>query len=1289
MRKHLFLLLAVTVLVMALCAAGFADGIPDADEVLNRILNTTYYSLDTLQEINEDQYSIIPNESDPTERIYLSGERATSGSVEFESGDEWMKDLVMWIKNISPGENAIGVGAHDFSQPGEATFHITAASKNNSFDQAYTVKVVPFPENAFEPKENAEIRIVPGASYTEQELIAMTGTLAPELAESSVDSFMFHGSGNGQEYWLDAGNLGVFYQYEKTEMTGIISFSIANAQFAIYDVKIGPVPFSLKGPKNIYPGAENRYTIMPAQEGTPVPGDFVLTAEGAEIDADGKLILKENAKSGDEITVTASSAEAELTCTLTATVADNPLKSLVWTETEVSGIVIPMANTESGTFEEPRYESLWEGLENNFNISGSGQLTQDFWFNTSTNVLTYTQPNAMDQLMRNAAEREEDWKQREYEETGRVYINGYPVVYGQYTESHPNDNWANRFVECSGMIGRYEIYLFYSVNGNTQAGMPPLGTDILLETLSRITIDGQPVEMRNEPPAFSVSGPQKIYPGMDIIYKIIPVLEEIPVPGDTVLTAEGAEIDAEGKLTLKEDVKAGDTIVVTATSAESDYTAVLKAEVIENPLNNITWTEAEEAGLTIPIASVENGTVNGPNQQDLWDGVEANVSFDSNGPVPVSNGWFNMSISYQLYTRSNLTILEMYRNSAQSEEDWKKQDYDDVGRVYLNGYPILYRIRKEINSNDDWQNNTIECNGQLGNYQFYLFFNVSGSIRDGVPPVDKEFMEGILGRIKVDGEPVQVKDQAPAFIVSGPQNVYPGNEIRYAVVPVTEDTAIPGDTVLTAEGAEIDAEGKLTLKEDAKAGDIFTVIASSAEADYSFTITGTVSENPLNLLTWSETEDMAGIVLPVYEGENKEGPIFQDVWNGVEVNAYGNSYGNLPQTNLWYNYNYNITKYTRSNRTFKQMMQDLKWSYNDWTQRSDYVKVGYVYVNGCPLIYGIRLDTQEDGNWQNQSVDCYGQVGPYSLSIYNNISGNPNNGVPSMDVDFLGDVLSRIRIDGEPVEVIAHEPVPELIQADGITETSAGVNVAYTAGDAQPIFGALTWQVTNENGEATKAATVDKKGTVRTGRVTETEKVIIRVKYENCSDSASASTELTIWPAVKKINILTTGTYLYLDSNHSLTLTPAADPENAKLMGLTWTMSKEGFAELTENEDGSVTLTPVSAGVVTVTVTDAAGKKGTVKITVTDQPVTAVEIVTKGAAAPGKTVTLTAKTIPDKPACKDVTWSINVDESIATVDAKGILKIAKETEPGTVITVTCTALGAPEPVTTTLDVTVE
>ena len=72
-----------------------------------------------------------------------------------------------------------------------------------------------------------------------------------------------------------------------------------------------------------------------------------------------------------------------------------------------------------------------------------------------------------------------------------------------------------------------------------------------------------------------------------------------------------------------------------------------------------------------------------------------------------------------------------------------------------------------------------------------------------------------------------------------------------------------------------------------------------------------------------------------------------------------------------------------------------------------------------------------------------------------------------------------------------------------------------------------------------------------------------------------------------------------------------------------------------------------------------------------------------GNVKPGGSVTVTAVLQPKTAGNKNVEWSLDVGEDIATIDAKGKVKISKDAASGTKITVTCKALGAPEPVTAT------
>lgn len=531
---------------------------------------------------------------------------------------------------------------------------------------------------------------------------------------------------------------------------------------------------------------------------------------------------------------------------------------------------------------------------------------------------------------------------------------------------------------------------------------------------------------------------------------------------------------------------------------------------------------------------------------------------------------------------------------------------------------------------------------------------------------------------------VKVK-QGNGLLILGPEAVCPGSEVIYSVRHTKGNLSLPEDCILTAEGALIDPEGKVRTGKDARPGEQIVITASSEEAGLKASRTVTVKECTWTEPSWTELT-VHGITVPVpYEGTLPEIPEpkqYGDDKRAGRISAYDNidfRVGDL-EGSMYYDV------HRISEKEVRNHAGDVEGTLLNWQEENrNIMDSGYMYINGYRAAYSTCFTDfdKEYASWQGKAVAL---VGRDRITVSYWLSGDVKDGILLFDKDFLMDALSRIRIDDIPVEIIDHEPAPDLIQEEGITETSSGATVRYSAGAADPVYGKVVWEITDLKGKATKAATISN-GVVKAGNVKKAEQVIVKARYENCLQTAGM--ELKIWPGVKKISLQASDDFLYLGSDDSLTLNVSGDPQETKLIGLTWSMSKEGIAELKDNGDGTAVLTPVMPGTVTVTAAETAGKKAAVKITVTDKPVTSVEITMKGKAAPGKTVTLSAKLAPDRPARKDVSWSIDADSSIATIDARGQMKIAKDAPAGTVIRVTCTALGAAQPVEATMDLTIE
>ena len=185
----------------------------------------------------------------------------------------------------------------------------------------------------------------------------------------------------------------------------------------------------------------------------------------------------------------------------------------------------------------------------------------------------------------------------------------------------------------------------------------------------------------------------------------------------------------------------------------------------------------------------------------------------------------------------------------------------------------------------------------------------------------------------------------------------------------------------------------------------------------------------------------------------------------------------------------------------------------------------------------------------------------------------------------------------------------------------------------------------------------------------------------------SASYPLTVIPALKGLAAEPKTLTFYAGETREENVKAALNPDTVPPLGLTWTAKPEGIAEITAGEDGTATIKPLKAGKTVVTVKEPGGKSAKVNVSVL-VPVESVELTVKGKAKAGGTVTVTAAMSPKKAGNKAVEWSLNVGEDIATISAKGQIKISKTAAEGTVITATCRALGAAEPVTATVDIPV-
>lgn len=153
-------------------------------------------------------------------------------------------------------------------------------------------------------------------------------------------------------------------------------------------------------------------------------------------------------------------------------------------------------------------------------------------------------------------------------------------------------------------------------------------------------------------------------------------------------------------------------------------------------------------------------------------------------------------------------------------------------------------------------------------------------------------------------------------------------------------------------------------------------------------------------------------------------------------------------------------------------------------------------------------------------------------------------------------------------------------------------------------------------------------------------------------------TGITVTPKTKTLTVGSTGE-----------ITPTIEPANATDKTITWTTSDANIVGV--DQTGAILAKATGKATITAT-TFSGGYTATTKVSVKGAGVDSVTVtssndITKISA--GETLQLTATVAPDTATDKTVTWSSS-DESIATVDANGLVTGVKHSDNAVTITAT-------------------
>lgn len=522
------------------------------------------------------------------------------------------------------------------------------------------------------------------------------------------------------------------------------------------------------------------------------------------------------------------------------------------------------------------------------------------------------------------------------------------------------------------------------------------------------------------------------------------------------------------------------------------------------------------------------------------------------------------------------------------------------------------------------------------------------------------------------------------YSLNGPDVVKPGETAEYTVNQL-DGKARTFEYTLEGEGATFE-DGKLT------AGSESCSVTLIATPD-----TGEPAAKKQIMI--------ADGVLGVYQ--TTQTSLWGYVFNRITDDAAGFRYGKL-QNRYGYGASYydpetgnirlNITYIIYTSGSFRENPEDALAYYNSEKFQSIYSEgtisaQGDLEFDGHPARYILMTYPMSDGTTASVGVLAYARNDDYLLFTVQSYVDNPGETPAPVTLSDLNIVSAGLTYDDSALEITQADGTITINCKEGAQAVTAGKKLNFSAVFSKPEItyntdlNAISWSVVDaETGEPSADVTITDKGVLTAGKNISS---ILKVKVVAFSDMFHSRSEydLTVMPVIKKVILEPAEIFLYEGSDAEVTVTAKLDPDITPI-GLTWTTKKEGVVEAKVNEDGTAVFKAVAAGKIQYTVKEPGGKTATLKVNVVP-PVTALTLSYKGKASPGKTVTITPIFEPKKPGNSAVEWSVNVGEDVATISNKGALKISKDAAPGTVITVTCKALGAPEPVVMTIDVPVE
>lgn len=436
----------------------------------------------------------------------------------------------------------------------------------------------------------------------------------------------------------------------------------------------------------------------------------------------------------------------------------------------------------------------------------------------------------------------------------------------------------------------------------------------------------------------------------------------------------------------------------------------------------------------------------------------------------------------------------------------------------------------------------------------------------------------------------------------------------------------------------------------------------------------------------SSWRDYFGFVFPIY-GRNEK------------IRLYGPD--QLPQIDGYVstsNARIDLSCYLYENDTYYEVPEYARELLNSTVAQYKKTKIKDIEteeteIDGHPamLILGRIPDKEDADDWYgfiNFARNNY--TGTLAVTIHTN-----NWDAPVLTMEHLRTLAQLIEYDPSKAPSTMEDGTFTISAGDETPSVTAGKTLQLAAVFDKPDLvnseaknNAVTWTVVDpETGETPAGYRMDAKKGILTAPKNVAEITQVQVVGDSNTFHTTASCTVTVLPAATAITVDPAELFFYTGTDTAITVQAALTPDFLPFTGIEWKLQKEGIVELTPGENGTASVKPLADGKLSATVSEPGGKKATLKISVVP-PVEDVILSFKGKTGPGASAAVSAEIQPKNAGNKTLEWSLDVGDDVAVINEKGKVTISKTAVPGTVINVTCRALGAPEPIERTLQIEV-